>query len=980
MNTIPMVSDDIFFNIMGSRLCDEIVGFRQGISMHPRAAVRFTEPLVLSEDEKSRLLSDRAHWLIMDTVCMAPTDSSPEPLSRMDELVSFVKENWGTNVIVVNPRPCRYRLEDGIVFALSDFEGSSPGFPEGSRLALELARRLRCQILNVPFEPVSRDGGRFSYVPHVLGYLKEMTDMSVTRWDRRRADMLAVQAQMESDLMVSDNVMDRLTLKSIYDERMSERRYESVPEVCELLAELGDADGMGWMARLYREGHGVPPNPGMAMEWYVRASETDLGWTTEYLEYLWTMDSDFARDRMLECASACSRRGHGGSALILARACRDGNGLPQDGRKAVAWYRKAMERGERVAAGELYDLMMSLGGRYVQNAGVMIERQAVLGNPHAMVRMARASDDIADRLKWLKRACAEDGSFCAEYADLLWMQRRPEHDAELVRVLTGAGSPEAMCRLGRAYRDGRGVKADLNEAARLIRPAVGSVPWAAPELFDILWRINTPESKGEMVALCGRFPEDHAMLGRMGRAHRDARGVPKDLVKSAEYFRNAYSWNQVWGNELFDVLWWINTPESKTEMMNVIQPLVDRGDGSALGRMGRAYRDGRGVNQDLNLAAEWMRKSAGRNVGWAKNELFDILWRINTPESKEEMIKVASDFAAKGDGNAMGRMGRAYRDGRGVNQDLGIAADWMRKAISRNVWWAHHELFDILWRINTPESVKEMIDRAQQQADAGNQEMMGRMGRAYRDGRGVPKDLVKSAEWFRKALPKNIWWTNEFFDVLWAINTPESLKEMMNVIKPLVDRGDGNAMGRMGRAHRDGRGVGQDLNKAAEWMRKSAEKNVGWAKIELFDTLWRINTPQTDEEMIRVASDFAAKGDPNAMGRMGRAHRDGRGVPRDLVKSAEWFRKALPKNIWFTNELFDVLWAIETPETDAEMLRIVKPMVDRGDHGAMGRFARMHRDCRGVERNLDLAREWFIRAVDKNKVWEKELTALPPSE
>ena len=909
MNTIPMVSDDIFFNIMGSRLCDEIVGFRQGIPMHPRAAVRFTEPLVLSEDEKSRLLSDRAHWLIMDTVCMSPTDSSPEPLSRMDELVSFVKENWGTNVIVVNPRPCRYRLEDGIVFALSDFEGSGPGFPEGSRLALELARRLRCQILNVPFEPVSRDGGRFSYVPHVLGYLKEMTDMSVTRWDRRRADMLAVQAQMESDLMVSDNVMDRLTLKSIYDERMSERRYESVPEVCELLAELGDADGMGWMARLYREGHGVPPNPGMAMEWYVRASETDPGWTTEYLEYLWTMDSDFARDRMLECASACSRRGHGGSALILARACRDGNGLPQDGRKAVAWYRKAMERGERVAAGELYDLMMSLGGRYVQNAGVMIERQAVLGNPHAMVRMARASDDIVDRLKWLRRACAEDGSFCAEYADLLWMQRRPEHDAELVRVLTGVGSPEAMCRLGRAYRDGRGVKADLNEAARLMRPAVGSVPWAAPELFDILWRINTPESKGEMVALCGRFPEDHAMLGRMGRAHRDARGVPKDLVKSAEYFRKAYSRNQVWGNELFDVLWWINTPESKTEMMNVIQPLVDRGDGPALGRMGRAYRDGRGVNQDLNLAAEWMRKSAGKNVGWAKNELFDILWRINTPESKEEMIKVASDFAVKGDGNAMGRMGRAYRD-----------------------------------------------------------------------GRGVPKDLVKSAEWFRKALPKNIWWTNEFFDVLWVINTPESLKEMMNVIQPLVDRGDGNALGRMGRAYRDGRGVGQDLNKAAEWMRKSAEKNVGWAKIELFDILWRINTPQTDEEMIRVASDFAAKGDPNAMGRMGRAHRDGRGVPKDLVKSAEWFRKALPKNIWFTNELFDVLWAIDTPETDAEMLRIVKPMVDRGDHGSMGRFARMHRDGRGVERNLDLAREWFTRAVGKNKVWEKELTALPPSE
>jgi len=106
----------------------------------------------------------------------------------------------------------------------------------------------------------------------------------------------------------------------------------------------------------------------------------------------------------------------------------------------------------------------------------------------------------------------------------------------------------------------------------------------------------------------------------------------------------------------------------------------------------RKYRDGKGVPQDLNLAADWMRKAAAKNVGWAKNELFDILWKIGTPEAYGEMVSVAQSFADSGDGFAMGRLGRAYRDGKGVPQDLNLAADWMRKAAAKNVGWANKEL------------------------------------------------------------------------------------------------------------------------------------------------------------------------------------------------------------------------------------------------------------------------------------------------
>jgi TPR repeat protein len=111
--------------------------------------------------------------------------------------------------------------------------------------------------------------------------------------------------------------------------------------------------------------------------------------------------------------------------------------------------------------------------------------------------------------------------------------------------------------------------------------------------------------------------------------------------------------------------------------------------------LGRAYRDGKGVEKNLDIAADWMRKASAINIGWTKNELFDILWKIDTPDSRKEMIAVATAFADSGNGEAMGRLGRAYRDGKGVEKDLDIAADWMRKASAKNIGWVKVELSNL---------------------------------------------------------------------------------------------------------------------------------------------------------------------------------------------------------------------------------------------------------------------------------------------
>ena len=107
------------------------------------------------------------------------------------------------------------------------------------------------------------------------------------------------------------------------------------------------------------------------------------------------------------------------------------------------------------------------------------------------------------------------------------------------------------------------------------------------------------------------------------------------------------------------------------------------------------YRNGIFVQQDLAAAVEWMRKASDQNLGWAKWELFDILYRINTPESLDEAVSIAVPLAKSGNRELQARLGRAYRDGKGVGQDLAAAVEWMRKASDQNLGWAKWELNEI---------------------------------------------------------------------------------------------------------------------------------------------------------------------------------------------------------------------------------------------------------------------------------------------
>jgi len=194
------------------------------------------------------------------------------------------------------------------------------------------------------------------------------------------------------------------------------------------------------------------------------------------------------------------------------------------------------------------------------------------------------------------------------------------------------------------------------------------------------------------------------------------------------------------------------------------------GDTTAMGRLARAYRDGKGVEKNLDLAIEWMTKAKEKNLKWTRLELADLLIKRGIETDQNKAYALCSELAGEGHAGAMGRLGRMYRDGKGVEKNLDLAIEWMRIAAETRP--VKNELMDMLWMRGNPEDYTEMRDvalTAVKEEDAG---AMGRLGRMYRDGKGVEKDVNKAIDWMRIAAEKKIDWAEkELNEILKSIGS-----------------------------------------------------------------------------------------------------------------------------------------------------------------------------------------------------------------
>ena len=396
--------------------------------------------------------------------------------------------------------------------------------------------------------------------------------------------------------------------------------------------------------------------------------------------------------------------------------------------------------------------------------------------------------------------------------------------------------------------------------------------------------------------------------------------IPVLIDEDKEMLRSESSWQRY-----IAVRKLLSRPYIEIDFKDVVIDLLTDDSPYSNAALASLYKDKRLDCYDLEKACDCLYKAIRSNEIWIIEqwtlELFEILQSIGTNDSYRESIKVLEPLLSSDDGRAIGCLAKCYRYGRGVEKNLNEAAQLMKKAADQDVRWAERSYFDILWEINTPESMQSMIEYAQHESDHDNMDLRGRLARAYRDGKGVDRDLFRASKLMKEAADNRIGWAKwEYFDILWKINTPESLEKMVDFAQIESDYGNMELRARLARAYRDGKGVDRDLRKAADLMRSVHGEKPRWAKREYFDILWNMRTPETDSEMFQFIESLLNTNDKEYQIRSAMCYRDGRGVEKDMIKAAKLMKAAADQgSVKAKLEYADILWSMKNSDADRQL-------------------------------------------------------------
>ncbi len=120
---------------------------------------------------------------------------------------------------------------------------------------------------------------------------------------------------------------------------------------------------------------------------------------------------------------------------------------------------------------------------------------------------------------------------------------------------------------------------------------------------------------------------------------------------------------------------------------------ADKGEPFALKRMGEFYRDGYGVEKDLDKANEYFKKADDANAALEKKRSEEEA--LKEKAAKQQKFNFNMGLAEQGQINSIIFVGKCYRDGEGVEKDLNKAREYFRKATDMGNKEAAQLLLDI---------------------------------------------------------------------------------------------------------------------------------------------------------------------------------------------------------------------------------------------------------------------------------------------
>jgi TPR repeat protein len=213
---------------------------------------------------------------------------------------------------------------------------------------------------------------------------------------------------------------------------------------------------------------------------------------------------------------------------------------------------------------------------------------------------------------------------------------------------------------------------------------------------------------------------------------------------------------------------------------------AESGQTQAQFELGRAYEDGKGVEQNDAHAVEWFRKSADQGNAQAQNSL-GVMYALGrgVQRDREEAVRWYKKSAKQGLAEGIYNVAISYYNGEGVDENIGLAYSWMMLAQRRGDTQA-------------AEAMKRIGEQLNNRVDRSKFDLAG----LYEKGEEVPQDLPAAVALYLEAA---------------------NLDRRQSIFAA-------QAQYKLCQLYVAGKGVPQDYAQAKEWCKKSG---VGFAYVVL---------------------------------------------------------------------------------------------------------------------------------------------------
>ena len=259
----------------------------------------------------------------------------------------------------------------------------------------------------------------------------------------------------------------------------------------------------------------------------------------------------------------------------------------------------------------------------------------------------------------------------------------------------------------------------------------------------------------------------------------------------------------------------------------------------------------------------------------------------------------------------------------------------------------------------------------QKAVDAGYVNAMVYLGQMYLDAQAVPRDYAKAKDLFETAASAGD--TAAFTALAWiyraGVGVPQDYAKAMEYYQEGASRGNDWAMTNIAEFYKEGYGVEKNVDEAVRWYTAAAKSGELTAQTRLARMYQTGDGVEQDFDRARFWFETSAsRGVPNALTRLGIMYEEGQGTDKDVETAARLYTRAANSGDMEAYYRLGKLYASKNPLFDdpARAFGLLLKASVAKVYGADRELGKLYEQGRGVDKNMDKARELYAAAADNN--------------